>query len=666
MNRLKTETSPYLLQHKNNPVHWFPWGEEALNEAKKQDKIIILSVGYSACHWCHVMEHECFEDREAADFMNRHFISIKVDREERPDIDHIYMEAVQNMGIRGGWPLNVFLLPTGEPFYGGTYFPKPKWMEVLRGLVNVYTNDKQKVLESARGFANSLNIKDSDKYNFGKISYNIFYTKEELRDIATKVKLNFDEEHGGLNRNPKFPMPSIWNMLLDLNQINPDKSFKVQLNLTLERMVLGGLFDHLGGGWTRYSTDPYWKVPHFEKMLYDNAQLIALYAKATAVLEPNELFSWAVELTYNWLKTDMSQKEGGFYSAQDADSEGEEGKFYVWNEVEIQEILKEDSETFIEAYAIAEAGNWEDEKNILHLEQIPENWNIIRKSHEKLLKIRETRVYPGLDNKILTSWNAMMVSGLIKRSEYLGSDYSLAQSKIDFLNAALLEAFKNEDGEIAYGLLHQTGAKYIPGFLDDYATMIQANVDMYSVSFEENYLWTANKLTKYVLANFNDVEEMLFFYTDIQSEKLIARKKEIFDNVIPSSNSMLAKSLYFLGRYLSKQAYLELAKAMFSKMKDLSLQDPLWLSNWVDLGLILTMPQKEVVVSGADFRTWLRELRKSDNSPATLFFGAESESSLPVFEGRFSTQSAAYICLDNVCKLPVYTLEKAKNSLNED
>lgn len=658
MNRLKDENSPYLLQHKNNPVDWFPWSDEALKLARNEDRPILLSIGYSACHWCHVMEHESFEDAEVAEYMNAHFVSIKVDREERPDIDNIYMEALQNMGVRGGWPLNVFLLPTGEPFYGGTYYPKQKWMEIMKGITHVFQERREEVMVSGRSFAKSLNTKDSEKYNFGKTSDSLFYTKEEFEILSEKIAKDFDTQDGGMNRSPKFPMPSVWNMVHNLAQKTENPYLKEHLEFTLGRIVLGGIFDHLGGGWTRYSTDGYWKVPHFEKMLYDNGQLMSLYSKVAKDSQSVDLYKWAVNLTYSWLETDMDQLNGGIYSAQDADSEGEEGKFYVWTQKEIEDILGEDASLLVAEYGLVKEGNWEHGNNILHLEHFPVKWAEIKESHEKLLEVRKKRVYPGLDNKVITSWNALMISGLIERAKSFATDYVFAKEKLDFINAQLTSVYENEDGDAARGVFHQAGSRKIPGFLDDYAALIQANVDLYSLSFDESYLRTAKELAKYTLANFYDSEEGLFYYTDSEAEKLIARRKELFDNVIPASNSMMAKSLYFLGRYTSNQAYVELAKEMFSKMKPLTLQDPQWLSNWVDLGILLSQKQVEVVVTGAEYKEWISELRKNSLSPAVLIFGAENESSLSVFQNRFMENTAAFVCEDYVCNLPVFSLEE--------
>lgn len=659
MNRLKNETSPYLLQHKDNPVHWYPWGEEALKTARTEDKVILLSIGYSACHWCHVMEHECFEDTEVAGLMNAHFVNIKVDREERPDIDHIYMEALQNMGIRGGWPLNIFLLPGGEPFYGGTYFPKARWMEVLSGVVNVFRERREEVMVSGRSFVKSLNTKDSDKYLFGKTSDSSIYTKEELAEISEKLAGNFDTQDGGMNRAPKFPMPSLWNMIHHLAGLTENAFLKEHLEFTLGRMVLGGIFDHLGGGWTRYSVDSYWKVPHFEKMLYDNGQLMHLYATVAARSDRQMLYRWAVDKTFSWVVREMNEENGGIYSALDADSEGEEGKFYVWTKEEADEILGEDAALFSREYGIVKEGNWEHGNNILHLEHLPLQWDRIKELHEKLLKVREKRVYPGLDNKVITSWNALMISGMAARSKTFGYDLYFACEKLDYLNRELTFACRNEDGETALGVFHQAGERKIHGFLDDYAALIRANTDMYSVNFDEHYLELAGQLTRYVLANFYDPEEDLFYYTDVQAEKLIARKKELFDNVIPSSNSMMAQSLYFAGRYTGNMAYTEMARRMFAKLKPLTLQDPQWLSNWTDLGLILSRKQVEVVVTGPDYREWITRLRQQDLSPATLYFGANDESILPVFENRFTGKNTIYICEDYACRRPVFALEDA-------
>lgn len=644
MNRLKTESSPYLLQHKDNPVHWWPWMDEALAEARAKDQLILLSIGYSACHWCHVMEHECFEDAQVAEYMNANFVNIKVDREERPDLDQVYMEAVQLMGVRGGWPLNVFLLPNGEPIYGGTYFPKDRWLQVLMSLVQVYKEKREEVMASGAGFVQSLNVKDKERFKFGKSVDKYQYTKEEKEILAEKLAKDFDDQDGGMQRSPKFPMPCLWNAVGHLALQTGNPLLEEHLQFTLGRMALGGIYDHVGGGWTRYATDSYWKVPHFEKMLYDNAQLLQLYTRYRSPLGP-----WAVEQTSAWLKREMQAEEGGYYAALDADSEGVEGKYYVWSKEEITQALGEDANYFTEEYGITSRGNWEHGHNILHLEHAPTNWEKLKESHEKLRVIRDNRIRPGLDNKRITSWNALLVSA------WSLSDIDSARNLLDYLLAEHGFESRNEDGENAMGCYHLGQNTKILGFLDDYATLIQACTDVYAASFEEKYLHKAELLIRYVWGNFGD--EDFFYYTDLQSEKLIARKKELFDNVIPASNSMLAKALYFAGRYLGKEAYVELARGMMAKMQPLTLEDPQWLSNWVDLGLLFSAPQRELVVTGPDFRNWLSVLRAETPYGATLLLGAESSSSLPHFEGRFGERTVLYDCVDQVCSLPVYRLD---------
>ncbi|MCP9764534.1 thioredoxin domain-containing protein [Lacihabitans soyangensis] len=668
MNHLAKETSPYLLQHKNNPVDWHPWGQEALQKALDEDKVIILSIGYSACHWCHVMEHESFENDEVAKVMNTFFVNIKVDREERPDIDGIYMEALQNMGLRGGWPLNVFLMPNTKPFYGGTYFPKKNWINLLYGIQESFKEKREALEESAEGFAQSLNNKDSEKYLFGNDQTAFRYDSEELNHIEQKLSKDFDRELGGMNRAPKFPMPSVWNLVLNLSyQLNNAETI-VQLQNTLDRIALGGIYDHLAGGWTRYSTDERWKIPHFEKMLYDNGQLLSLYTKTflffsskKAFTESFELYKWAVELSINWLKTEMTSELGGFYAALDADSEGEEGKYYVWTSEEITEVLSRDSEEFQQSYEFSQEGNWEHGNNVLHLEALPKNWEFLLACHKKLENYRKARIRPGLDNKIICGWNGLMLTGLIEAYKTFGVGLDLIENNIRFIERYLISEFRNVDGAQAFGLWHQYDVKKIPAFLDDYAAIIEAFIQYYQVSFEEKWLFKADSLLKYTLANFFDPEELLFYFTDIEGEKLIARKKEIFDNVIPASNSMMIKNLYFLGRFLNNSAYSELAKSIFSKIKPLSLKDPQWLSNWTDVGLLMSTSPVEITVFGQGHREIVSEIQMSYFNPNVIYFGADKPSILPEFEGRMGNPKEIniYVCVDKSCHLPVKTAQEA-------
>ncbi|MFS0491416.1 thioredoxin domain-containing protein [Leadbetterella byssophila] len=643
MNRLKDESSPYLLQHKDNPVHWWPWSQEALDSAHKEDKIILLSIGYSACHWCHVMEKECFEDHEVAELMNKHFVNIKVDREERPDLDHLYMDALHMMGLQGGWPLNVFLLPTGEPIYGGTYFPKKKWMGVLRSLLQVFTERRDEVEASGEGFRNSL--QNNELIKFAKTSSEIYYTKEEASQMAENLSAHFDVSEGGMDRAPKFPMPSLWQMVAHLAQFTENDALREHYDFTLGRMTLGGIFDHVGGGWCRYSTDAYWMVPHFEKMLYDNAQLLALHQQY-----PTPISDWACRKTVQWLDREMKVASGGYYAALDADSEGEEGRYYVWTEEELKlasiptEVLNE--------YGISERGNWEEGKNILHLEHWPKNWDEIKESHEKLLEIRQNRVRPGLDNKLITSWNALLVNGL------MGVEPDKAKDLMDYLLASHTFLCKNEDGEEALGCFHLGKNDKILGFLDDYASLILASIEVYSHTFDETYLEKARIMINYVLANFYDPEDGFFFYTDSQAERLIAKKKEIYDNVIPSSNSMMAKALYFGGRYLAEREYVKIAEDMVAKIQPMTLKDAQWLSNWVDLILYMSEPQIEWVITGPEAMWWAEVLKNKRKTSSTLILAGEKESQLPLFHDKFLAKTALFVCENQACQLPIFDLNE--------
>jgi uncharacterized protein len=673
MNKLASETSPYLLQHKNNPVEWYPWGEEALQKALTEDKIIVLSIGYSACHWCHVMEHECFEDHEVASVMNTFFVNIKVDREERPDIDGIYMDALQNMGLRGGWPLNVFLMPNKKPFYGGTYFPKKNWINLLYGIQESFREKRQALEESADGFAASLQTRESEKYTFGIDSTDSAYTEEDLSLISEKIAQDFDTELGGMRRAPKFPMPSVWNLILNLSNKLGNETPITQLKETLDRICLGGIFDHLAGGWTRYSTDERWKVPHFEKMLYDNGQLMTLYSKSFLFFDSRgifseslELYKWAVELTVEWLRNEMIAENGGFYSALDADSEGEEGKYYVWKLNEVREVLGSDADKFCVLYDISEEGNWEHHNNVLHLETKPSDWAFVLQCNQKLLEARQPRIRPGLDNKIICGWNGLMLTGLIEAYKAFGIGLDLIKRNADFIEKNLISEYLNESNDQAYGLRHLHGTQDAPAFLDDYAAIIEAFLNYYQIVFEEKWLFYAQGLTKYVLANLYDSEEQLFYFTDSEGEKLIARKKEIFDNVIPASNSAMVKNLYFLGRILSENEYIDLAKHIFSKLKPLTLRDPQWLSNWTDLGLMLSSEEVEIVAFGFGYKESLKAIQKSFFNPNAIYFGADAFSGLRIFEGRIDEPDTLkiYICVNHACHLPVSSVEDALKLLN--
>ncbi len=651
MNRLHKETSPYLLQHAQNPVDWFAWGDEALQKAKIENKPILVSIGYSACHWCHVMEHECFEKEEVAAVMNSHFVNIKIDREERPDIDAIYMDAVQAMGVQGGWPLNVFLMPDGKPFYGGTYFPKENWIQLLKSVNNGFINHQDELQKSAEGFTENMLFKESEKY--GLSFENQVFMKEDLDKMYQKLAHNFDQEWGGFQRNPKFPMPSTWQFLMKYSFETKNENAINQLKITLNRMAIGGIYDQLGGGFARYSVDGEWFCPHFEKMLYDNGQLVSLYSEAYTFTN-EQLYKETVYETINWLKKEMTSPEGGFYSALDADSEGVEGKFYVWTKSEIDEILQEKSKEFCKIYQITEIGNWEQGVNILW-----KNESILNSDQsnaiQKLLEKRAGRIRPGLDDKILCSWNGLMLNGLVDAYRAFGEQEFL---DLALQNAKFIKLNFLKDSNLSHS--YKNGETKIQGFLEDYATVIEAYLNLYQATFDENWLHLAEKLGIYVFQNFWDEDDQLFFFTDKNAENLIVRKKEIFDNVIPSSNSIMARNYYTLGLILARQDFIDLSKLMLAKMKDLLLKNVDYLTNWACLASQMTSPTSEIALVGKDFLQFRKDM-DSRYYPNKVLTGTSSESQLPLLENRSGAgdETLIYVCYDKTCQLPVKSVKEA-------
>jgi uncharacterized protein YyaL (SSP411 family) len=662
-NRLIHSASPYLLQHAYNPVDWFEWGSEALAKAHAENKPILVSIGYSSCHWCHVMEREVFEKEDIAAVMNEYMVCIKVDREERPDIDSIYMEAVQAMGVNGGWPLNVFLMPDQKPFYGGTYFPPDQWVNVLNGIHKAFTERREEVSASASELTKLLSQQNTSHF---KKAYSFTDLETDLNKIYDTLAPAFDTKWGGLDKAPKFVMPSVWLWLLRYHYISKNGDALNQLLTTLRRVGWGGIYDQIGGGFARYSVDGYWFVPHFEKMLYDNAQLMSLYAEAYAVTK-EDLFKTIVSETFEWLTTEMMHPQGGFYSALDADSEGVEGKFYIWKKEDVKQILKEDAELLAEFYNIKDEGNWEHGNSILIQTQSEgaflnahnltvDAWRKkLSNAKEKLLAERDKRIRPGLDDKIITSWNAMMIIGLTDAYRYLGDEKFLkaASKNMKFLENELME------GTTLYrsykGKRSQT-----KGFLDDYAYVIQAYIRLYQVTFDEYYIKRAELLTTYTLDQFFDPEDGFFFYTGKTSESLIARRKEIFDNVIPSSNSVMVQNLFHLGNILQRDKWIQIAEATTSPLAHLITTEPNYMSNWAIVYAEMKRGMAEVVFAGNDAGLLLRQFQKR-YQPFTLSMNATGSGYLPLAEGKTAIKgkSAVYVCFNKTCQQPVYTSEEA-------
>lgn len=672
-NRLIHESSPYLKQHAHNPVDWYPWGAEAWERAKFEDKPVIVSIGYSACHWCHVMERESFESPELAAIMNKFFINIKVDREERPDVDSIYMDALHSMGLRGGWPLNVMLMPDGKPFYGGTYFPPEKWRQILLAIAQGFEHDREKLQSSADGFAENLQTSEAQKYRLAFVEEpNIQIEKAALEDIQRLLLRSVDFKKGGLSRSPKFPMPAVWSYLLQSQANHPNQESQDAIFTTLDRMALGGLFDHIAGGWTRYSTDEDWKVPHFEKMLYDNGQLLSVYAQGILLArqhpdrKPQErLYTWAIEQTVSWLKSEMQSPSGGLYAALDADSEGVEGKYYTWTEEELDEILDEDMAWFGDMYDITDQGNWEHGNNILHLEEYPSqsNWSRWMSILQKLKPIREQRIRPGLDDKILANWNGLAIKGLV--DAYFATQNPLTKELALEVGECIRQHFlvnvQNESGEDALGLTHVLG-KNIIGFLDDYAAVMDAFLSLYKLTLDDTWILDALKLADYVVANFYDPSEQLFFFTDSQGEELIARKKELFDNVIPASNSMIAHAFWKLGELTDRTDLSQISQVMVSKMAPLIAKDPQWLAHWANLQVQMHHGLPVVVVDSSQPFQAIRPFVETF-LPEVLYLSADSH--LPLAQGKKGVEGKTtyFLCQNQSCLAPTTSWEETLKSL---
>ncbi len=655
-NDLIHESSPYLLQHAHNPVNWVAWNETTLQKAKAENKMMLISVGYSACHWCHVMEHESFEDESVARMMNDLFVCVKVDREERPDIDQVYMAAVQLMTGRGGWPLNCFTLPDGRPLYGGTYYPKEKWKEILLNLADLWKSDPEKCFQYAAELTEG--VKQTEQIVVEDTGEEII--AETLGLSVEQWKMRFDTGEGGPNRAPKFPLPNNYQFLLRFAHFQKEESLQKHVYLTLDKMAMGGIYDQIGGGFARYSTDMLWKVPHFEKMLYDNAQLISLYSEAYQA-SGKQLYKDVVYQTLKFISRELTATNGAFYSALDADSEGEEGKFYVWTEKELRESLGEDFKLVADYYSVNSIGLWEHGNYILlrreteeviarkHDLSVEELRDIIPKVNDRLLGIREFRIRPGLDDKTLTSWNAMMLKGYADAYHVFGED--------EFLLAALKNARFIRDVQLRAdgGLWHswKNDKSSINGFLEDYAFTIDAFISLYQVTFDEEWLMLSQKLCEYVFKHFSDESSGMFFFTSNEDPALIARKMELSDNVIPSSNSVMAKNLFYLGQIMGNPGWTERSAKMLRQVKQQLIAYGGGYSNWMMLQNHFVFPFRELVIVGKTVDKTMAELRKR-YLPNQIFAGSPGPSELPLLHNRFvEGKTLIYVCENNTCKLPV-------------
>ncbi|MFL0161759.1 thioredoxin domain-containing protein [Aquirufa salirivi] len=574
MNKLQHQVSPYLLQHQHNPVHWQPWGSEALQQAKDEDKLILVSIGYAACHWCHVMEKECFENQEVADLMNKHFINIKVDREERPDVDMIYMDAIQQMGLSGGWPLNVFLMPSQKPFYGGTYFPKAKWMNILSSVQNAFLEHRAELEASAEGFANAISDQSS-LFQIIDLGTNPSFIPASLQIIVG----NMDPVFGGMNKAPKFPLPSLLKYLESIPPKLAQQAHVFQASeVQLSRMAQGGIFDQLAGGFSRYSVDSEWFAPHFEKMLYDNGQLLEAYAAAYSRTK-NPLYSEVLMQTIQFLNSELRAENGLYYASLDADSEGVEGLFYTWPYEKVNAILPSlENPDFYRTYGILPNGNWEDARNILFKKEAKLNY-AFKDELSLLLAERNTRIRPETDTKQILAWNAYLLAGLVAAYQSLYS----AEIKQDALNLA--DAIERHLLKFDGSCLHQASysGNPIEGFLDDYAATALAFIQLYFVSFDKKYMDIANKLVEKATELFESKEAnfALYQYAQNMNNELIADKVEFTDSVCPSSNSILCEALLWLGLIQSQVNCTLRAQQMMETVMSKAQSNPAYFSNWL-------------------------------------------------------------------------------------
>jgi uncharacterized protein YyaL (SSP411 family) len=658
-NSLIHESSPYLLQHAHNPVNWVPWSNDIFERARQENKLVLISVGYSACHWCHVMEHESFEDEEVAKIMNDHFINVKVDREERPDVDQVYMTAVQLMTQRGGWPLNCITLPDGRPIYGGTYFPKEQWKSILSSLQHLFVNDPGKAEEYAtrlhEGIVNSELISNAQEPEP--------FEAEKLHELVHRWKRQFDNMEGGNNRAPKFPLPNNYLFLLRYGTLFSDESILKHTELTLDKIAMGGIYDHVGGGFTRYSVDMLWKVPHFEKMLYDNAQLIALYSQAYKLFK-KPLYARVVKQTIQWLEREMMHPEGCYYAALDADSEGEEGKYYCWSHEEYKQILADDFSFATDLYSINARGYWEEGKyiplRVLTDKELQQKYQLdenaleerISNINQSLHSIQKGRVRPGTDDKCLTSWNALLATGLCDAYAAFGEEeyLHLAHKIVRWIDSHQIK----EDNSL--WRTRKNGVSTIDGFLEDYASVIQAFTRFYEVSTDEQYLLKAKDLTEYTIKHFQHPESKMFYFTP-DSTQLIARKMDINDNVIPSSNSMMANNLWNLGHFFEQKEWLNDSRQQLMNVYDGMEMYGSGYTNWALLLMNNTQRFYEVVLSGdkseSRILNWLNQYL-----PHTLT--AYDSEIVPLGKYKNTVETLYYVCSEtDGCLAPVSDISDA-------
>ena len=665
-NLLINESSPYLLQHANNPVNWFPWGEVAFEKARIEDKPILISIGYSACHWCHVMERESFEDEATAEIMNRYFVNIKIDREERPDLDHIYMDAVQAIAGNGGWPLNVFLTPDKKPFFGGTYFPpvnaynRSSWKNVLLNIQQIFKEKRNEVEAQAENLTQHLidSASISASTNFGQQDY--LFTKENLNLIAENILRQADKLDGGFGKAPKFPQTFSIQYLLRHYHFTKDERALNQAILSLDKMVCGGIYDQLGGGFARYSTDSEWLAPHFEKMLYDNALLVNVLSEAYQ-LTKNELYADTIKNTLAFVERELLSDDFGFYSALDADSEGVEGKYYVWTKQEIEEILSDASGLFCSYYDVSDSGNWEGvnilrvnkkaeifaKDNNIYVEDLQEHLIAAKK---KLMQVRNLRIRPQLDDKILLGWNALLITAYCKAYAALGIE-SYKEKAIESISFIESKMKNNVDG---YFHTYKKGKSTIGAFLDDYAYLIQAYISLQEITGIQDYLLSAKELTEYVIINFQNEMQRYFTFTPLSQKDIIFRKEEVYDGAIPSGNSVMAGNLIYLSVIFDLREWKELAIKNIDGLGKAIIDYPVSFCFWAGLVQLLTIGHKEIVFIGKNILKDLPKMLKMYIPNKILQTSSIQLNFYPLLAVKLVSENNQYYLCSNTFCYPVF------------
>jgi uncharacterized protein YyaL (SSP411 family) len=658
-NDLSKETSPYLLQHAHNPVQWKPWSETLFATATAADKPILLSIGYAACHWCHVMERESFEDEAVADYMNTHFINIKVDREERPDIDHIYMDALQAMTGSGGWPLNIFLLPNGQPFYGGTYFPpnamqnRASWMDVLKGVHAAFESNREKLVEQATHLTAHL-LQSNIKAQQSQAS-EVIATTEEFQMIAQRILQNADTQWGGFGAAPKFPQTFSIQVLFRNYFQNKDQASIVHAIRSIDKMIQGGIYDHVGGGFSRYSVDAMWQAPHFEKMLYDNALILGTLAEAYQ-LTKKPIYQDVIHATFTFLQRELFNGSGGYYAALDADSEGVEGKFYTWSYDELKAIITpEIFDAFIAYYQVTPNGNWEHTNILWTQNELEKEWEPAWQNElKKLFDARAVRIRPALDHKVILGWNAMLIVGFCKINAATGNHlYKKAAIEcMDWLESNLYHADEN--------YFYHSIANGIPkaqAFLDDYANLIQAYIQLQEMSGDTSYLFKAKKWMDYVLIHFIDEDGLYFYYTASYQKDVILRKKESYDGAQPSGNALICSSLFYLGQVFDLTEWRKQAEKMIHSIRPSLLQYPSSFGFWAQSFYQMSTGMIELVGVGPTVYESLPALNAAFVPNSIRIMSQVQEASIPLLKGKQGIDNQYFICKNNSCSAPLTAVE---------